>query len=287
MKKIFTKEKTKKAYGMALKVFSYFLAGLILLFMGVFLAMRLHLTNVNGSIDALSQFFNKTQDTGTRKKAAEQTMEAWATSAEWQTLGLGFEKDKSIILQASSVSGVTPRLILSVIIPEQFRFFTSNREAFKKFFQPLQMLGNYTQFSYGIAGIKTDTAIMVENNLKDSTSPFYLGLADEHLLDFTTTDPDTERMTRLTDPHNHYYSYLYTALLLKEEMAQWQRAGFPINNRPEILATLFNIGFSRSLPNAIPLTGGAPITINGEDYTFGSLAFSFYYSNELTQYFPN
>jgi len=91
-------------------------------------------------------------------------------------------------------------------------------------------------------------------------------------------------MTRLTDPHNHYYSYLYTALLLKEEMTQWQSAGYPIDNRPEILATLFNIGFSHSTPNADPQTGGATITINGEDYTFGSLAFSFYYSNELTDF---
>jgi len=175
-------------------------------------------------------------------------------------------------------------MIVAVIISEQFRFFDSNRESFKKFFQPLGILGNATQFSYGVAGVKTDTAIEVENNLKDPTSPYYLGPSYEHLLDFTTSDPDTERMTRLTDPHNHYYSYLYTALLLKEEMTQWQSAGYPIDNRPEILATLFNIGFSHSTPNADPQTGGATITINGEDYTFGSLAFSFYYSNELTDF---
>ena len=281
------KDRAKKISKIVFKVLLYFVAGLALLFLGVFIAMRLHLTNVKGSVDSASQYFNDTQDKGAREKEAEQIATPWVTSAEWQTVSAGFEKDKSEILQASSVSGVPPRLILSVIVPEQFRFFTSNREAFKKFFQPLQVLGNYTQFSYGVAGIKTDTAMTVENNLKDPASPYYLGSADEHLLDFTTNDPDTERMNRLTDSHNHYYSYLYTALLLKEEMTQWQNAGFPINNRPEILATLFNIGFYRSIPNATPQTGGATITLNGEDYTFGSLAFSFYYSNELTQDFPN
>ncbi len=268
-----------------LKIIAFSFGGIVLLFVGVFLAMKFKLTNVRGSIDSLSQYFNKTQNTSARKIVAEQTMGPWTDTPEWQVISVGFEKDKGIIMKASDETGVPSRLIVSTIISEQFRYFTSNREAFKKFFQPLQMLGNTTQFSYGVAGIKTDTAMIVENGLKDSTSPYYLGPQYEHLLDFSTSDTDKERMDRLTDSHNHYYSYLYTALLLKEEMTQWKNAGYPIDNRPEILATLFNIGFSHSNPNGEPQTGGATITINGEKYTFGSLAFSFYYSDKLLQVF--
>jgi hypothetical protein len=283
-KNVNLKNKIKKTGKIVLKVTIYLFSIILLLFVGVFLAMKFHLTYVDGKIDSLSQYFNKTQSKTARKEEAKKTVGPWTATPEWQVISTGFEKDKAEINQASSVSGVPSRMIVAVIISEQFRFFDSNRESFKKFFQPLGILGNATQFSYGVAGVKTDTAIEVENNLKDPTSPYYLGPSYEHLLDFTTSDPDTERMTRLTDPHNHYYSYLYTALLLKEEMTQWQSAGYPIDNRPEILATLFNIGFSHSTPNADPQTGGATITINGEDYTFGSLAFSFYYSNELTDF---
>ena len=56
---------------------------------------------------------------------------------------------------------------------------------------------------------------------------------------------------------DHYYSYLYTALYIKEIEAQWERAGFPLTDKPDIVITLFNIGFERSNPNAAPAAGGA------------------------------
>ena len=142
-------------------------------------------------------------------------------------------------------------------------------------------------------GIKQDTARQIENNLKDPTSPWYIGANYEHILDYSTSttsgtpvDQDTERFNRLTDEHNRYYSYLYGAILLKEIASQWQRAGFPISNRPEILATLFNIGFVNSKPNANPQVGGAEINIGTSTYSFGGLAGSFYYSDELINEFP-
>jgi hypothetical protein len=275
----------KKVSKKALRAAIFLLGGVVLLFGGVFLAMKFHLTYVKGQIDPLSQFFNKTQSVTVRKAVAQQTVGPWTDTPEWQVISAGFIKDQAVIEKASEASGVPPRIIVATVISEQFRFFDSNREAFKKFFEPLKILGNATQFSYGVAGIKTDTAKTVEDNLKDPTSPYYLGPNYEHSLDFSTNDPDKERMDRLTDPNNHYYSYLYTALLLKEEMTQWQNAGYPINNRPEILATLFNIGFDHSNPNPEPETGGSTITINGKDYTFGNFAFNFYYSNELKEQF--
>lgn len=287
MKKYFSNiyNKIGKTSKLIFKIIIFILGAIFLLYAGVFIAMKLHLTNVSGKVDPASNFFNTTKNNTERKTEAAKTKGPWVDSAEWKVINAGFDKDKDLILKASEVSGVSSRLIVSTIISEQFRFFTSNREAFKRFFEPMKLLGNATQFSYGIAGIKTDTAMTIENGLKDSTSPYYLGPEYEHLLDFTTTDVDAERMTRLTDPHNHYYSYLYTALFLKEITAEWQKAGYPIDNRPEILATLFNIGFSHSKPNGDPQTGGATITVNGKNYTYGSMAFSFYYSDEMTQEF--
>jgi len=51
------------------------------------------------------------------------------------------------------------------------------------------------------------------------------------------------------------------------------------------LATLFNLGFAKSVPKAEPQVGGAEIEVGGQKYSFGGLAFQFYYSGELIDYF--
>ncbi len=211
----------------------------------------------------------------------------WVVSPEYAVLRDALIKDKDEILQASQDSGVPARIIVASVISEQFRFFTSNRDAFKQYFEPLKILGNGTKFSYGVAGVKMETAAQIEDNLRNTQSPFYLGTDYEHALDSGAgVDAGTARLNRLTDPKNHYYSYLYTGIFLKEIMNQWQSAGYSINDRPEVLATLFNLGFYKSVPKSDPDVGGSTITINDRDYTFGGLAYEFYYSGELSDIFP-
>jgi len=274
------------------RFFLYFFAIIGFLFTSVFVAMRLHLTDVKGSIDSRNSFYRAVKDTASRINIAQSNDKnikesEWVSSSEWISLKDGIVKDNDLIQRVSSETGVPSRVIVASIIPEQLRFFTSNRESFKKFFEPLKILGTYTQFSYGISGIKMETAKQIEDNLKDKTSPFYLGEQYENILDYNTVaDIDVERLARFTNSHDHYYSYLYTALYLKEIMAQWQNAGYPISDRPEVLATLFNIGFIKSVPKMNPDVGGSTITINNIDYTFGGLAYDFYYGGELSDIFP-
>jgi hypothetical protein len=211
---------------------------------------------------------------------------AWVNTPDWQVLSAAVIKDAPVIARVSSETGVEPRLIVAQIVGEQMRIYNSERALFESAFAPLKILGSETQFSLGVTGIKEQTAEQVEQNLTASSSVYYPGPTYEHLLDFSTSDPTTERVERITDQHDHYYSYLYTALYLKEVMAQWSSAGFDISARPEILSTLYNLGFTSSHPNATPHTGGTAITINGQDYTFGSLGYEFYYSGELADVFP-
>ena len=67
---------------------------------------------------------------------------------------------------------------------------------------------------------------------------------------------------------------------------QWDRSGFPVGDRPEILATLYNIGYEASVPKENPVVGGSGINIKGTPYTFGAVAYEFYYSGELFELFP-
>jgi hypothetical protein len=211
---------------------------------------------------------------------------AWVNTPDWQVMQVAITKDAPVIDRVAAETGVEPRLIIAQLISEQMRIYNSERALYESAFAPLKILGSETQFSLGVTGVKEVTAEQIEQNLTNSSSVYYPGSAYEHLLDFTTSDPSTERVERITDQHDHYYSYLYTALYLKEVMTQWAHAGFDISQRPEILSTLYNLGFTGSHPNATPHTGGAAITINGQDYTFGSLGYEFYYSGELADIFP-
>lgn len=248
-------------------------------FVAGYFAIKFKLTNSHGIIDSQqSAFMPSSNNTYSRFPLAH--------TPEWISFRIAVAKDQAVIARVAKETGIPARLLVTPLVPEQMRLFHSDRPLFKQIFEPLKILGAQSQFSWGIAGIKDDTAREVERRLKDPSSPSYLGSNYEHLLDFKTANPDEERFQRIIDEHDHYYSYLYTALYIKEIEAEWRTAGFDISNRPEIIATLYNIGFINSKPKADPQVGGAPIDINGTTYSFGGLASAFYTSDELVELFP-
>ena len=183
---------------------------------------------------------------------------------------------------------MSERMIAAAVVPEQVRFFVDNREVFKRYFEPLKILASLSQFSLGVSGMKQKTAAEIELYANDTTSQFYPGDGLSNLVAYTssTSNKDQELFNRLTDEKDHYYSYLYTALYLKEIEAQWKRAGYAVGARPDVLVTLFNLGFNASEPKANPQVAGAPITLGGQRYSFGDLGATFYHSDELLEEFP-
>ena len=275
-----------------LNILIYIFAIIGFVLVGGFFAVKFGLTNTRGVIDNQREsFINGGKNTASVVNSQNQNY-YWTTLPEWQTIKAAVIKDQAVINRASLTAGVSPRLIVTQLVVEQLRLFYTERESYKKFFEPLKILGSQTQFSWGVMGMKEETAILVEKNLKDKTSPFYLGTEFEHLLDLSASTADSplrreqERFTRMTDQHDHYYSYLYAGLYLKQIQTQWKNAGYNISNSPDILATLYNIGFKGSKPNPDPKSGGAEIVIGEYKYSFGSLGGEFYNSNELLSEFP-
>lgn len=228
----------------------------------------------------LSTIMNKKYPT------ADKHIVPWMNTDEWEALKVAILKDKELIDSAAMLTGVEPRLIVGCLVGEQIRLFNSKREMYKKYLGPVKVLSVQSQFSLGVNGIKEFTAKQVEDNLKNDTSIFYMGKEYEHLLDFKTEEPDTERVARLVDYRNHLYSYIYTGCILHQTMLQWRRSGYDISNRPDLLFTLFNVGFSQSKPKPDPKCGGSHITVHDKIYTFGAIGFDFYYSGELAEEFP-
>ncbi|MGC9602767.1 MAG: hypothetical protein ABSE76_03475 [Minisyncoccia bacterium] len=265
-----------------------------LLFTGVFFGMQFGLLNVRGSIAERNAFFAQfgaVPDAATSTPPCIDPSKAvcdWRDTPEWPVIAGGLTKDKDILTKVSAQTGVPARMIVATVVPEQIRFFTSEREIFKHYFEPLKILGSLSQFSLGVSGIKQDTAEAIEAYAADPSSPFYPGPGYAALMAYSasTTPHDAELYDRLTDANDHYYSYLYTAVYIKEVETEWSAAGFDISTDPGVVVTLFNIGFQNSHPNANPIVGGAVITTGGQNYTYGELGRDFYDSGELTDLFP-
>lgn len=218
----------------------------------------------------------------------------WMNIMEWKYFKEAVAKDKRYIDSAAKAAGVESRMIVACLVGEQVRLFNSRRERFKTFVAPLKTLALETNLSYGVTGIKENTAQRIEHYLKDSSSVYYLGNTYSHLLDYDSTinynnqhnDTMSVRVKRLVQYKDHYYSYLYSAIYIKQIKTQWEKAGFPIDNRPEILASLFNLGYQKSVPKKNPSVGGSNFKIREQEYTFGSVAYEFYYSGEMSDIFP-
>lgn len=241
---------------------------------------------------ALQKMNDKSNDVNSEKTGL--SVFEWMNIEEWKYFKEAVAKDKKWIDSAARVTGVEGRFIVACLVGEQVRLFNSRREKFKDLVAPLKSLALETNLSYGVTGIKENTAIRIEQYLKDSTSVYYLGKEYAHLLDYDSltnytnniNDTMNVRLQRLVQFNNHYYSYLYAAIFIKQIKMQWERAGYPIDDRPEILASLFNLGYAKSKPKKNPGVGGSVFNVRETEYTFGSVAYEFYYSGEMADIFP-
>jgi hypothetical protein len=266
-----------------LKLFTIIFAIIGFVLVAGYFAVRFGITNTRGIIDTQTENFIKKP---TKLQSGYEVFPL-AHTPEWVAFRQAVAKDLPVITKVSKETGVPARLLVAILVPEQMRLFYSDRPVFKRFFEPLKILGSQSQFSFGIFGIKDETALSVENNLVNKNSPFYLGKNFETMLAFSSsTDITNERFARITDEHNHVYGYRYAALYVLQLEAQWKKAGYPINSRPEIIATLWNLGFEKSKPKKNPSSGGAVLTINDTQYSFGEIARLFYYSDEMIELFP-
>jgi hypothetical protein len=300
-----TTSRKKKVVRRSLFAFATVFSIIGLAFTGVFIAMQFHLLDVRGSSISRDTFYKalpkapvyaaQISKTATATSCVELSSDgtqipacSWNKSEEFSTIRDGIVKDGDVINKVASQTGVSSRMIAAAVIPEQLRWFTDDRESFKKVFEPLKVLGTAAHMTYGIGGFHEDTAKRVEQYTQDTNSPFYAGAGMDALVAYPGTEnpSHTTTLARLSDNKDHYYSYLYVALFVKEVTNQWAKAGYAINNRPDVITTLYNIGFDRSVPKTNPQIGGATIKLNGTTYTYGELGVDFYNSDELTQIFP-
>jgi hypothetical protein len=216
--------------------------------------------------------------------------------AVWKTFCSAVRKDKAAIDSAARIAGVESRMIVMCLVGEQVRMFNANRERFKQYVYPFNSVILPRNRGYGVTSILEHTALRIERQLVDQNSKFYPGDYFYKCLNTTDAAPGLvvdsikahqhKTIQRLIKGGDHFYSYLYTAFLIRQYQAHWQREGFDLSYRPEIVGTLFNLGFEKSKPSKNPKVGGSSFKVGDKEYTFGGLCFEFYYSGELNKDFP-
>jgi hypothetical protein len=216
--------------------------------------------------------------------------------AVWNTFCNAVRKDKAAIDSAARIAGVEARMIVMCLVGEQVRMFNASRERFKQYVYPFNSVILPNNRGYGVTSILEHTALRIERQLVDKNSKFYPGDYFYKCINTTDAAPGLvvdsikahqhKTIQRLIKGGDHFYSYLYTAFLIRQYQAHWQREGFDLSYRPEIVGTLFNLGFDKSKPKKNPEVGGSSFKVGDKEYTFGGLCFEFYYSGEMMKDFP-
>jgi len=91
--------------------------------------------------------------------------------------------------------------------------------------------------SIGFAQVKLKTAYFIERQLHKPTSLFYPGGIYENFLQVSRNPSDLIEKLR-DDASNILYASAYLRLM----QSRWEKAGFPIDQRPDILGTLYSTG---------------------------------------------
>jgi len=231
-----------------------------------------------------------------KAKSNKKSLFEFSNYTVWKTFCDAVRKDKAAIDSASRITGVESRLIVMCLVGEQVRMFNANRERFKQYVYPFSSVILPKNRGYGVTSILEHTALQIEKNLINPKSEFYPGNYFYKTLNTTDAAPGLvidsikahqhKTIQRLIMGGDHFYSYLYTAFLIRQYQAHWQRAGEDLSYRPEIIGTLFNLGFHKSKPKKNPEVGGSNFTVGNKEYTFGGLCYEFYYSGEMLKDFP-
>ncbi|MGE5353262.1 MAG: hypothetical protein ACM3P0_14365 [Acidobacteriota bacterium] len=91
--------------------------------------------------------------------------------------------------------------------------------------------------SLGFCQVKLKTAYWIERNLNDPKSTFYPGDKYKGILEVSKS-PE-ELIKKL---NSEFENILYAAAYIKIMISRWAKSGFPIDDRPEIIGTLYFAG---------------------------------------------
>lgn len=172
----------------------------------------------------------------------------------WQHI----EKWDENIIHYCEILEVDSRMIKAILFTEKIQYeldgWLQLKKAFEDQFYELWLFVEkpaiWADLSMGYSNIKPSFAKETHVRSKAYALPLQL------------TENEIDPFTYLKDPEKAIKIMVIACKVLEVE---WERHQIDLSDRPEIIATLFNIGYKRSQPNSTPKSGGStyPVAING------------------------
>ena len=143
---------------------------------------------------------------------------------------------KGMVLLASKLFDVNPKYLAAIIYTERTKNYDWTDEAFD---EVMARVGKNS--SIGFSQVKIKTAYFIEKQLTDSTSKFYCGNKYESILELSRSP--FKLIEKLKDDS---LNILYAAGYLRLIQTFWSESGYSIDNKPEIIGSLYQLGLFHS-----------------------------------------
>ena len=161
---------------------------------------------------------------------------------------LRIENNSYLINNASSFFNISPQILSAIIYIERTLNYDWTDDALDVI---IASAGQNS--SIGFCQVKLKTAYWIEVQLGDSTMEYYPG--EQYAKHLQVSKSTTELIEKLTSDS---LNILYAAAYLRIIQSHWSMAGYSIDNRPDIIGTLYSTGLfkpdaSERLPNDHPI----------------------------------
>jgi hypothetical protein len=160
-------------------------------------------------------------------------------------------KDRATLIgHASSLFGVNPAFLSAVIYTERALNYDWTDQTYDLFL--FEKLG--LNSSIGFCQIKIKTAYFIEYQFKHADAPYFPGRKFAPLI--ALSGSKNELLQKITDDS---LNICYAAAYLRMMLSRWAKAGHPIEDRPDVLGTLYSTGLyyndgSERQPNKRPVS---------------------------------
>ena len=182
---------------------------------------------------------------------------------------------KDDIENVSKIFNIDKKLIISCIAVEQVRYLTTQRWYLKTLIKSNKLI-TFSKFSFWLGWIKVFTARKIQKDIKNYNKNIYN--------DYFSQDDGLVDSAMIKKLESTSWSILYVWWLIYNIEQKRKLAWYDINERPWVIATLYNMwNPDKKIPHSNPNVGWTIIYINGKKYYFGQIAYLIY--NYLKYYY--
>jgi len=142
------------------------------------------------------------------------------------------KRNQKLILKACNLFDINPKILSAVIYVERTQNYSWEDDALDEYLAQAGL-----NSSIGFCQVKIKTAYWIEVQLNDTNSLYFPGNKYHSLLKVSKSPEEI-----ISKLQNDSLNILYAAAYLRIMESRWRKDGFPIDERADILGTLYSAG---------------------------------------------